>query len=203
MLPASVNENLGSLPRSNRNDEPEERSFKSFDGALLPNRFCPRDERSKERGVDASLEPLLDGCRTNFLSHVQLKGTNSEGINEGSSISLSFAVSNLNYLLNGLSPLPILYVSPRHELRYFWARDERRRLDSLNGGWIQQGEVTLRFRDCMTSKPLDTTHERGARRGCQGRRQGGKPLWCGEHSIDYAPFRKAQAAFVAPPSARG
>jgi hypothetical protein len=161
---------LGPLPRSDRNNELEELSFKAFDGALPPDRFCLRDERGKDRGVDASIELLIDGCHTNFHSDVQLKGTDSQDVNDDGSISLSVAVSNLNYLLNGPSPLYVLYVAPRREIRYVWAHDERRRLDSLNPEWMQQGEVTLRFAVCLTPQALIPVHERICREGRMRRR---------------------------------
>ncbi len=162
--------NLGPLPRSDRAAELEELSFKALDGALPPDRFCLRDQRGKDKGVDASLELLIDGCYTNLLAHVQLKGTDSQDPNEDGSVSVSVAASNVNYLLNGPSPLYVLYVAPSRELRYAWAHDERRRLDAANPRWMQQGEVTLRFRDHLTPEALDAIHERICREGQLRRR---------------------------------
>ena len=36
-------------------------------------------------------------------------------------------------------------VAPRDELRFAWARDERRRLDEANPEWAQQETITIRF----------------------------------------------------------
>jgi hypothetical protein len=168
--PTPVDDNLGSLPRSGRNAELEELSFKAFDRILPPDRFCLRDQRGKDKGVDASLEIVCDGRNTNFLAQVQLKGTDSENINEDGSVSLPVATSNLNYLLNGPSPLYVLYVAPRDELWYAWAHDERRRLDAVNEGWMHQGEVTIRFRDRLVPEALSTIHDRIRREGQLRRR---------------------------------
>lgn len=138
---------LGPLPQSDRNRELQELSLRAFRQILTVDRFVVRDERIDDAGVDASLELLINGRFTNMRAQIQLKSTDKLEINNDGSVSLSIAVSNLNYLLNGASPLYILFVVPRNELRFVWARDERRRIDQENPSWMQQETITIRFKN--------------------------------------------------------
>jgi hypothetical protein len=51
----------------------------------------------------------LKGGMTNCRSQVQLKATNAIQANHGGSISFSVATANLNYLLNGVVFIYLLY----------------------------------------------------------------------------------------------
>jgi hypothetical protein len=169
MSQANDSADLGPLPKTDRNAELQRLSFREFSAVLPTDRFVFRDERTEDAGVDASIELLTKsmGTRgyTNLRSQIQLKGTDCEDVNADGSISLQVKVSNLNYLLNGPSPLFILYVAPRNELRFEWARDERKRLDSLNPEWMQQERVTVHFRELLTPDTLDGIYDRILREG--------------------------------------
>src|SRR6266404_1016372 len=153
-------ENLGPLPKADHNAELQRRSIAVFQVSLPSDRFLFRDERADDAGVDGSLEALVDGQHTNLRSQVQLKATDSEVRNADGSISVPVRVANLNYLLNGPSPIYVLYVAPRNELRFAWARDERRRLDEANPKWAQQETVTIRFDGIVTSEAFELIHQR-------------------------------------------
>ncbi len=153
-------ENLGPLPKMDRNAELQRRSIAVFQESLAPDKFVFRDERADDAGVDGSLEVLVDGQYTNLRSQVQLKSTDSGDRNIDGSVSVPVRVANLNYLLNGHSPIYVLYVAPRNELRFVWARDERRRLDQANAEWPQQETITLRFDEIVTSETLELIHQR-------------------------------------------
>src|SRR5712691_930034 len=56
--------------------------------------------------------------------------------------------------------LYVLYVVPRDELRYLWARDECNRLDKLKPEWRQQEKVTIRFEEVLTPTSLDQIYGR-------------------------------------------
>jgi hypothetical protein len=156
----------GPYPKSDRNDELEDLSFRAFQNALLVQRFVFRDERGKDKGVDGSLELKIDSGFTNLRGQVQLKGTDSEEVNADGSVSVQVKTSNLVYLINGLSPSYVLYVAPRNELRFLWAREEYNRLNQENPDWRQQETVTLRFRHILTPDALDQIHD-GIRREAQ------------------------------------
>jgi hypothetical protein len=168
---------MGPLPQVDRQAVLEELTFKAFEAALPPDRFCFRDERSKDAGVDASVELILQGCSTNFRSQVQLKGTDSQDSNGDGSLSLPVAVSNLNYLLNGPAPIYVLYVAPRNELWYLWAHEERRRLDAANTNWWEQQQVTIRFRQRFDAVALDDVYERIRKEGQFRRRVQNTLAW--------------------------
>lgn len=161
---------LGPLPQSDRQSELQELSIRAFQQALPVDRFVLRDERTRDAGVDASLELLIGGRYTNLRSQVQLKGTDSARTNTDGSVSLPVATSNLNYLLNGSSSLYVLYVVPRDELRFAWASDVRKQLDQINPSWMQQDTVTIRFEQIVTPEALVQVHER-IRREAQLNRQ--------------------------------
>jgi hypothetical protein len=122
----------------------ESESLLALRAALPGDRLLFRDEPT-DYGVDCSLELVVEGRVTNFRCQVQVKATDSELLNADGTVSLRVDASNLNYMLCGSCPLYVLYVAPRRELRYLWARDERDRLDASTPGWREQGTVTLRF----------------------------------------------------------
>lgn len=166
----SSSEGLGPLPIADRNSELQRRSLGAL-RALLPNdKFVLRDERIDDAGVDVSLELLIDSAYTDLRSQVQIKSTESTPSNRDGTISISIKVSNLNYLLNGPSPLYLLYVAPDNEFRFAWARDERKRLDKINANWIDQKTITLRFVNVLAQDAFDEIHQR-IRREAQFRRQ--------------------------------
>jgi hypothetical protein len=150
---------LGPLPKADRNAELQRLSFQAFQAILPADKFVFRDERAEDSGVDASVELLASSGgvsgSTNLRAQVQLKGTDSAEVNADGSISLQIKVSNLNYLLNGPSPLFIVYIASRNELRFAWAHDERRRLDASNPEWMRQGSVTIRFVELLSTEALE------------------------------------------------
>ncbi len=153
-------DDLGPLPVSDRQSELERLSLVALNTALPNDLFKIRDERTDDAGVDASLELLINSYSTNLRAQVQLKATDKPKINLDRSISLQVSPSNLNYLLNGPSPLYILYIAPSNQLYFTWARDERKRLDKQNPKWMQQDTITLRFETRLTLTTLDEIHQR-------------------------------------------
>jgi hypothetical protein len=160
MIPEIDAGDFGPLPIADNNAELQRRSIAAIHSSLPAGKFLFRDERAEDAGVDGSLELLINGRYTNLRSQVQLKSTDSSNTNNDGSISLQVRVSNLNYLLNGPSPIYVLYVIQRDELRFAWARDERRRFDETSPGWMQQETVTIRFAEHITSEKLDQIHQR-------------------------------------------
>jgi hypothetical protein len=91
---------------------------------------------------------------------VQLKGRRSLSPNADGSYSVPVATSNLNYLLNGLTPLYVLYLPEDRELWYAFARDELRRIEERNADWKTQAEITIRFAERLDGAGLDRIRER-------------------------------------------
>lgn len=151
---------LGPLPKAYRNAELQRRSIAAFHASLPTNKFVFRGEPVEDAGVDGSLELLVDGRYTNLRAQVQLKSTDSDDTNVDGSVSVQVKVSNLNYLLNGPSPIYVLYISPKEELRFAWARDERKRFDEANSHWAEQEHATIRFNTHVTPETLEQIHQR-------------------------------------------
>jgi tetratricopeptide (TPR) repeat protein len=155
-----TNDDMGPLPQSDRNHELQTLSVNALKAALPVERFITRDERIEDYGVDLSLELRINRRPANLRAQVQMKGTDEVDLNLDGSASLSVRTSNLNYLLNGVSPLYILYIAPRNELRFTWGREEQRRLVQDNPQWMQQTWVTLRFHNLLTAQALEDIYER-------------------------------------------
>ena len=148
---SSTDFRLGPLPITDRNAELERKSLAAIRSAFPADRFLFRSESTEDAGVDGSLELLVDSAYTDLRSQVQLKSTDNSRTNQDGTISIQIKVANLNYLLNGPSPLYLLYVEPRDEFRFVWARDERKRLDQCNLKWMTKKFVTLRFGQILSS----------------------------------------------------
>ena len=148
------------LPKSDRADELEELSDRALRSVLLVDRFRLRSEPGKDRGNDRYLELKSEGRDTNCRAQIQLKAAESWKQNRDGSVSLSVKTSNFNYLLNGTSPIYILWNSENEELRYAWARDECRRIELTNADWRNQSSITLRFERVLDEKGFDDIHNR-------------------------------------------
>lgn len=151
---------LTNLPKVDKKSEIQTDSFKALNGLLPTNKFCLRDERIEDYGVDASLEVLEDGGATNFRAQVQLKGTQTLEPNKDGSYSLGdIATSNLQYLLNAPISIYILHIQQKDEFRFVWARDEFKRLKKENPEWLKQKTITLRFTEILDTEQLQKIRE--------------------------------------------
>src|SRR5207248_7817061 len=94
-------------------------SLKAFRNALPEDMFQFRDECVEDKGIDTTIEAKEDGQFLNCKADVQLKGTDDgpERLNKDGSYSLSVASANLNYRLNGRSPLYVVWFSQLDQLR--------------------------------------------------------------------------------------
>lgn len=146
-------------PKADRNSDLQQLSIAAFNSALPVDRFVFRHEQIIDAGVDGSIELKGNHQYLNLRAQVQLKGTDSNETNQDGSISVSVKVTSLRYLLNGLSPLYILFIAPRNELRYVWAREEQKRLLEANPEWEDQKEVTIRFASVLSEAAVEEIYE--------------------------------------------
>ncbi len=142
-------EDLGPLPNASTTAALQRESVAALGSAIEHSQLVIRDERYEDYGVDASLEVVASGKATNFRAQVQIKAR-SVAPNVDGSFSVDIDVSNLNYLLNGPCPIYVFYQPETRALRYFFARDELRRLEKTLASWPSQKTITFRL-----SKPLD------------------------------------------------
>jgi hypothetical protein len=150
---------LGRLPKTDRNAELQQLSITALRAAFPADKFRFRDERVDDAGVDGSLELIISHSSTNLRAQVQLKSTGTFDPNSDGSVSVRVDASNLNYLLNHHSSIYVLYIEPRNELRFAWAREERKRLDESTPGWLEQGTVTIRFSMPITPEVVEEIYE--------------------------------------------
>jgi hypothetical protein len=147
------------FPKADRNSELQQLSINAFTALLPVGRFVFRPEPNPDAGVDGHIELKSEGRYLNLRAQVQFKGTDSEHRNNDGSVSVSVKVNNLRYLLNAATSLYVLYVAPRNELRYVWARAEQKRLNDSNADWEQQADITLRFTTVLDGPALDEIYE--------------------------------------------
>ncbi len=153
-------DDLGPLPVSDESSVLQAESFKALENALPTGRFVLREEPQPDAGVDRCVELRIDGRYTGMRAHVQVKARAETKANADGSVSYPADVSNLNYLLNGSSPLYVVYLADRRELRYAWVRDEVRRIRGENAGWMRQKTVVMRFTASMDEVGLQDIHSR-------------------------------------------
>jgi len=164
---------MGPLPLSDRKDTQQQLSLKALRNRLSEDTFLLRDDRIDDKGVDVTLEAKIEvpvpektdrqddmHAFTNCRAQGQIKSIDDPKPNQDGSVSYSVETSNLNYLLNGQSPLYFLWLAPTDEIRYAWAKDEWRRLDVENPGWMDQGSFTVRFRNVLDASAVDAIRER-------------------------------------------
>jgi hypothetical protein len=156
---------LGPLPKGDRQDTLQQLSIRALRNLLPEDQFLFRDERVDDKGVDGALEVKVEGDFTNCRAQVQLKSTDADpgkkgDFNEDGSYSQSIDTSNLNYLLNGPSPLYVIWFSKLNELRFAWAHDEWQKLDANNPDWKKQGSFTIRFSRVFTPAELPDLRNR-------------------------------------------
>jgi hypothetical protein len=148
------------LPEGDRQDSLQQLSLHALRNRLPVDMFLFRRESEDDKGIDGTLEAKLRGQFTNCRANVQIKSTETPKRNLDGSISYSIETSNLNYLLNGVSPLYFLWIELNQEMRYVWAREEWRRLDTENPAWRKQSTFTVRFREVLDASAIEAIHNR-------------------------------------------
>ena len=107
---------------------------------------------------------------TNFRAQVQMKGSAHVKVTKTDYIPLQVdTAANLNYLLNGSSPLYILWDAQTNQFWYLWAQEENSRLLRENPAWAQQTSITLEFRKHFTPEVVPWIIERILQEGRQQR----------------------------------
>jgi hypothetical protein len=161
---------LGPLPECDENARLQRESIKALNRLLARlDGLVLRDERIEDYGVDGSFELDIAGRMTNFRAQVQMKSSAHIKVTQAGYISLEVATSNLNYLLNGSSPIYVLWDAQKDEFWYVWAQEENRRLLSQNASWKQQGSITLQFHNRFTREAIPSIIQRVLQEGRQQR----------------------------------
>jgi hypothetical protein len=154
-----MTDSLNPLPEADTYANSQRKSFNKFKALLPENLFVFRDEPSDDAGVDGSLEILVGGKYTNMRAQVQLKSRQKKKAKKDESITFPIKTSNLNYLLNGLLGLYVLYIGETDELFYAWANDENRRRIEVGSEWKNQSEISIPFQE-LNKLALKDIYER-------------------------------------------
>lgn len=150
----------GPLPIVDAGSILQQESIRALQATLSPSEYRFRDERVDDFGVDGSIELLVDGRATNIRAQVQLKGRSGLKPTQTGGLSVQIRTSNVNYLLNGICPIYILFTPETKALRYVFARDEWRRLEQVNPAWKQQKTVAIQFREMFDGAALHVLKQR-------------------------------------------
>ncbi len=145
----------GPLPIRDNNAKLEDESLDAFRVLIPKDRLVIRDERKCDYGIDLSLEVVAGEHVTNYRSCAQIRARTNTKENIDGSISLSIRTSTLNYLLNGICPLLILYRKSQDEFRFVFIRDEISKLEKQNPDLFDQGELTLRLANILKIEKID------------------------------------------------
>jgi hypothetical protein len=98
-----------------------------------------------------------------------MKGSAHVKVTKTDYIPLQVDNANLNYLLNGSSPLYILWDAQTNQFWYLWAQEENSCLFRENPAWAQQTSITLEFRKHFTPEVVPSIIERILQEGRQQR----------------------------------
>jgi hypothetical protein len=150
----------GPLPTVDAGSILQEESIQALKARLPLGEYLFRDERMDDYGVDGALELRSDGKATNIRAQIQIKGRSNTRANAAGVIGVPIATSNVNYLLNGICPLYVLFRSEMKELRFAFARDEWARLKAENPSWMNQQTVTIYFHRVLTNDALAELRKR-------------------------------------------
>jgi hypothetical protein len=154
------NDDMGPLPESDRQDTLQQLGLQALRNRLPVAMFLFRREVEEDKGIDGTLEAKSKGQFTNSRAALQLKSTDKPKRNLDGSVSYPIETSNLIYLLNGVTPLYFLWIESDQEMRFAWAREEWRRLDTENPGWKKQETFTVRFREVFDRAAVQKIHDR-------------------------------------------
>ncbi len=146
--------NQGPLPTVDAKSVLQERSIRALQAALPPDEYIFRDERRDDYGVDGAIELLIGQNATNIRAQVQLKGRSNTSVGKNGAVAVQVSTANLNYLLNGICPIYILFRPESNELRFALARDEWSRIEGENKEWRRQESITIHFVRVLNSDSL-------------------------------------------------
>ena len=141
----AIVKHLDDLPKRDSNHETQEIAETAFRIAVSECRcFAIQKEDRNDYGTDFQLEVIDGSSMTNIRVDVQLKGTKSPELKNGS-VSRSVTRTNLNYLLQQPSSIYVCYHEPSQRLLARYAEDVCREYDHQGDNWRNQSTVTVGF----------------------------------------------------------
>jgi tetratricopeptide (TPR) repeat protein len=110
---------MENLPQIHPSHVQEKISIQRLELALLKNLFILRSEDGGDYGVDRILEVIKDGYATNIRSHIQIKSKKST-TSKNNFLKFPVPVATLNYLLNSLNSIFIIYAEDKDQFYWDW-----------------------------------------------------------------------------------
>ena len=159
------------LPLTSSNEDLETVSGNLFRQLFDVEKFEIRPEPVRDKGIDFHIElkkQYSNGSISylNFRFAVQLKATESKGVNQDGSISLQLHTSNINYLLNsGMPAFYVLYVGSTQSFYYENVNEFVRKLSEKGTDWNSQMTHTLRFERLLDKHAIDGIYQATLKRG--------------------------------------
>ena len=156
---------MNQLPKESHEQKLERKSIRKLkmlfeEGDL----FIVRSDRAYDYGVDCDIE-LNDenGSPTNINFHAQVKAIDKlerKAKNNDGSYSIQISTSNVNYLLNSLKSIYILYVNSEDSFYLFWADEFFLQLHEKDEKWNEKAsKPSIRFRDKIDEEGLKKIYE--------------------------------------------
>ncbi|MCY7297416.1 DUF4365 domain-containing protein [Alteromonas sp. a30] len=136
---------LDDFPTRDNNHEIQEQAETAFRNAVSDfGEFIIQKEDRKDYGTDFQLEVIKDGGVANIRIHVQVKGTNSKQLSN-TSVSLSVARTNLNYLLQQPNSIYVCFHVLTRRLLVRHVDDVLREYEHQGTNWRSQKSITVNF----------------------------------------------------------
>jgi len=108
------------LPQIHASHHQEKISIRKLEHILPNNLFILRAEDGGDYGVDRIIEVIKNGSVTNIRSHIQIKSINKSSDKKGI-IKYPIERKTLNYLLNSLNSLFLVYSIKEDQFYWEWA----------------------------------------------------------------------------------
>ena len=141
---------MGNLPQHHSSHKQEAKSLGKL-RELLPNDlFILRSEDGGDYGVDRILEVVNDGSVTNIRAHVQVKSQKKE--TKSDSVRFPVPINTINYLLNTIHSLFIIYSVNEDAFYWEWTRQIAL---SANGKQIDLESINQKTFSYTFQKMLD------------------------------------------------
>ena len=145
-------DHLDDLPKYDKNHETQEIAETEFRAAISDcGCFLIQQEDRRDYGTDFQLEVKNNGDMTNVRIHVQMKGTNSPELDDGS-VSRSVARKNINYLLQQPCSIYVCFHEPTKRLLVRYAEDVYREYEHQGNSWRGQKSITVNFSQLFDAK---------------------------------------------------
>ena len=149
------------LPQIHPSHIQEKNSIQRLEVVLPKNLFILRAEDGGDYGVDRIIEVVKEGAVTNIRSHVQVKSSGKPQKKPGS-FQFPVPISTLNYLLNSLNSIFLVYAE--HEDQFYWdwvgTIAKERKAKEPASGTVKRKTFSYNFSSKLDEQSILAIHER-------------------------------------------